>query len=109
VLTRRRPFDNIKGTTVAILWAVHTGQRPPLIANCPPPLENLMTGCWEKEASERPSMQEVVDEMEKLAGFFPGGNQPITEYEDNTCDEDEEPDDEDDDNTIETFGPQTSE
>jgi len=90
------------------LWAVHTGQRPPLIANCPPPLEMLMTSCWEKESSERPSMLEVVDKMEKLAEFFPGGDQPITEYEDDTCEEEEDAEDEDED-TIETFGPQTSE
>jgi len=69
-----------------------------------------MTGCWEKEASERPSMQEVVDKMEKLAGLFPGGDQPITEYEDvDSCEEDDEEDEDDNDDTIETFGPQTCE
>ncbi|XP_059472248.1 mitogen-activated protein kinase kinase kinase 7-like isoform X2 [Neocloeon triangulifer] len=109
VLTRRRPFDNIKGTTVAILWAVHTGQRPPLISNCPPPLEALMTGCWEKESSERPSMQDVVDKMEKLAVHFPGGDVPITEYEDQSSEvEEEDEEDEEDEGTIETFGPQTT-
>jgi hypothetical protein len=69
-----------------------------------------MTGCWEKEASERPSMQEVVDKMEKLAGLFPGGDQPITEYEDvDSCEEDDEEDEDDNDDTIETYGPQTCE
>ncbi|CAB3375396.1 Hypothetical predicted protein [Cloeon dipterum] len=108
VLTRRRPFDNIKGATVAILWAVHTGQRPPLIANCPPPLETLMTSCWEKESSERPAMVEVVERMERLAVHFPGGDLPITEYEDQSSDNEEDEDEDDDEGTIETFGPQTT-
>lgn len=43
VLTRRKPFDDISGPAYAILWAVHRGQRPPLIEGCPPPLEQLMT------------------------------------------------------------------
>lgn len=69
-----------------------------------------MTSCWEKEAEKRPSMQEVVDNMEKLAGQFPGGDTPITEYEDNdSCDEDDGEDEDEDEDTIETFGPQTCE
>ncbi|XP_065339284.1 mitogen-activated protein kinase kinase kinase 7-like isoform X2 [Cloeon dipterum] len=108
VLTRRRPFDNIKGATVAILWAVHTGQRPPLIANCPPPLEALMTSCWEKESSERPAMVEVVERMERLAVHFPGGELPIIEYEGQSSENEEDEDEDDDEDTMETFGPQTT-
>lgn len=41
-----------------LIW--FSGQRPPLIENCPPPIENLMTQCWHKVPAERPSMHEVT-------------------------------------------------
>lgn len=42
VLTRRLPFDEIGGNDLRVLWAIHNGQRPPLIAGCPEILEDLM-------------------------------------------------------------------
>ena len=77
VLARRLPFEEIGGNDLRVLWAIHQDQRPPLIANCPPPLENLMTVCWDKDVSVRPHMSEVVSEMAELLPFFPGGDQPI--------------------------------
>lgn len=78
VLTRRKPFDDIGGPAFRIMWAVHTGIRPPLIKGCPKTLESLLTRCWDKEPSNRPSMTEVEGTMNKLSSFFPGGDQPIT-------------------------------
>ncbi|XP_022243723.1 mitogen-activated protein kinase kinase kinase 7-like isoform X2 [Limulus polyphemus] len=78
VLTRRKPFDDIGGPAFRIMWAVHTGRRPPLIKGCPKTLESLLTRCWDKEPSNRPSMTEVEETMNKLSSFFPGGDQPIT-------------------------------
>jgi mitogen-activated protein kinase kinase kinase 7 len=43
VLSRRKPFDDIGGSAFRIMWAVHTGERPPLISGCPKPIEQLMT------------------------------------------------------------------
>lgn len=43
VLTRKKPFDDIGASAYRIMWAVHVGQRPPLIEGCPKPIENLMT------------------------------------------------------------------
>jgi hypothetical protein len=43
VLTRRKPFEDIGGSAFRIMWAVHNGTRPPLIQNCPKPIEALMT------------------------------------------------------------------
>ena len=43
VLTRKKPFNEIGGSAFRIMWAVHSGTRPPLIKNCPKPLELLMT------------------------------------------------------------------
>jgi len=43
VLSRKKPFDDIGGSAFRIMWAVHTGERPPLINGCPKPIERLMT------------------------------------------------------------------
>ncbi|XP_063244382.1 mitogen-activated protein kinase kinase kinase 7-like isoform X2 [Bacillus rossius redtenbacheri] len=87
VLSRRRPFDrsfngkNKHGKNqpcaFQIMWAVHNGQRPPLINGCPPPLERLMTSCWAKEPSIRPSMDYVVNIMETLLLMFSGYDKPV--------------------------------
>lgn len=42
------------------------GTRPPLIKDLPKPIETLMTRCWDKEPSLRPSMEEVKNTMSHL-------------------------------------------
>ncbi|KAM3965805.1 TGF-beta activated kinase 1 [Aphomia sociella] len=86
VLSRRKPFED-GGSAYRILWAVHTGQRPNLIEGCPEPIEQLMTKCWHRVPSERPSMEEVVKLMTALCEFFPGADKPI-DYKD--CEDDTE-------------------
>lgn len=86
VLSRRKPFDKQGVSAYSIMWAVHTGQRPPLIENCPEPIEQLMTQCWHRDPAERPSMSQVVDAMLCLCQFFPGADVPIN-YDD--CEDDE--------------------
>ncbi|GAA6082716.1 mitogen-activated protein kinase kinase kinase 7 isoform X1 [Tachysurus ichikawai] len=66
VITRRKPFDEIGGPAFRIMWAVHRGTRPPLIKNLPKPIESLMTRCWSKDPSQRPSMEEIVKIMTHL-------------------------------------------
>ncbi|RUS78293.1 hypothetical protein EGW08_013957 [Elysia chlorotica] len=77
VLTRRKPFNELNGPAFAIMWAVHTGKRPPPIQNLPKPLEILMTRCWSGNPSERPSMVEVVRVMTTIYQFFQGGDEPL--------------------------------
>ncbi|ESN92966.1 hypothetical protein HELRODRAFT_69369, partial [Helobdella robusta] len=43
VLARKKPFDEVGGPAFRIMWAVHNGTRPPLLKNCPKPIELLMT------------------------------------------------------------------
>ncbi len=38
----------IGGNDFRVLWAIHSDQRPPLIAGCPEPLELMMTQSWHK-------------------------------------------------------------
>lgn len=62
VLSRKKPFAEEKGvkrSAFQILWAVHIGERPKLLENCPPPIETLMTSCWDQNPSLRPTMQQV--------------------------------------------------
>uniref|UniRef100_A0A8C9S6Y2 Mitogen-activated protein kinase kinase kinase 7 n=1 Tax=Scleropages formosus TaxID=113540 RepID=A0A8C9S6Y2_SCLFO len=66
VITRKKPFDEIGGPAFRIMWAVHNGTRPPLIKNLPKPIESLMTRCWSKDPSQRPSMEEIVKIMSHL-------------------------------------------
>ncbi|XP_059354748.1 mitogen-activated protein kinase kinase kinase 7-like isoform X1 [Carassius carassius] len=77
VITRRKPFDEIGGPAFRIMWAVHRGTRPPLIKNLPKPLESLMTRCWSKDPSQRPSMEEIVKIMSHLMRYFPGSEEPL--------------------------------
>ncbi|KAK6490134.1 mitogen-activated protein kinase kinase kinase 7-like isoform X1 [Huso huso] len=77
VITRRKPFDEIGGPAFRIMWAVHNGTRPPLIKNLPKPIESLMTRCWSKDPSQRPSMEEIVKIMTHFMQYFPGSDEPL--------------------------------
>ncbi|TNN69125.1 Mitogen-activated protein kinase kinase kinase 7 [Liparis tanakae] len=77
VITRRKPFDEIGGPAFRIMWAVHNGTRPPLIKNLPMPIESLMTRCWSKDPSQRPSTEEIVKIMTHLMKYFPGSDEPL--------------------------------
>ncbi|XP_062407143.1 mitogen-activated protein kinase kinase kinase 7 isoform X1 [Sardina pilchardus] len=77
VITRRKPFDEIGGPAFRIMWAVHNGTRPPLIKNLPKPIESLMTRCWSKDPSQRPSMEEIVKIMVHLMKYFPRADEPL--------------------------------
>ncbi|KAM9356160.1 mitogen-activated protein kinase kinase kinase 7-like isoform 2-T2 [Pholidichthys leucotaenia] len=77
VITRKKPFDEIGGSAFCIMWAVHRGTRPPLIKDLPEPIETLMTRCWDKEPSQRPSMNEVKNTMSSLMKYFPGSDEPL--------------------------------
>ncbi|XP_043281270.1 mitogen-activated protein kinase kinase kinase 7-like [Venturia canescens] len=77
ILSRRKPFDDIGGSAYRIMWAVHIGQRPPLLEGCPRPIEQLIVQCWRKIPEERPSMNEVVRIMTHLSEFFLGHPEPL--------------------------------
>ncbi|XP_060521638.1 mitogen-activated protein kinase kinase kinase 7-like isoform X2 [Cylas formicarius] len=79
VLSRRKPFYNQGGSSAfSIMWAVHKGRRPPLIRNCPAPIESLMTESWNQDPNKRPSMDEIVSRMELICFLLPGAEEPIS-------------------------------
>ncbi|KAM3870860.1 mitogen-activated protein kinase kinase kinase 7-like [Diretmus argenteus] len=77
VITRKKPFDEIGGSAFCIMWAVHRGTRPPQIKDLPETIEVLMSRCWDKEPSQRPSMEEVKTTMTHLMKYFPGSDEPL--------------------------------
>lgn len=77
ILSRKKPFDDIGGSAFRIMWAVHVGTRPPLLENCPEPIENLIVSCWNKVPELRPSMDEIVEIMTHLLKFFSGHTNPL--------------------------------
>ena len=71
MLTRRLPYDEIGGNDLRVLWAIHSGKRPPPIRGCPEQLEDLMERCWDKDTRIRPTIDEVVEEVNAMLPFFP--------------------------------------
>lgn len=55
----------------ASVISLSVGTRPPLIKNLPKPIESLMTRCWSKDPSQRPSMEEIVKIMIHLMRVTP--------------------------------------
>lgn len=53
------------------------GDRPPLIEDCPKPIEDLMTSCWDPSPEQRPSMEHVVEIMQILCEYCPGADTPL--------------------------------
>ncbi|EGV93828.1 Mitogen-activated protein kinase kinase kinase 7 [Cricetulus griseus] len=70
-------MTNNKGSAAWMAPEVFEGTRPPLIKNLPKPIESLMTRCWSKDPSQRPSMEEIVKIMTHLMRYFPGADEPL--------------------------------
>ncbi|XP_078236754.1 mitogen-activated protein kinase kinase kinase 7 isoform X6 [Pogona vitticeps] len=70
-------MTNNKGSAAWMAPEVFEGTRPPLIKNLPKPIESLMTRCWSKDPSQRPSMEEIVKIMTHLMQYFPGADEPL--------------------------------
>ena len=77
VLTRRLPYDEIRGNDWRVMWAIHSGRRPPPILDCPEVLESLMNRCWHKDTSVRPTMAEIVETVGEIQPFFPKADIPL--------------------------------
>lgn len=67
ILARQHPYNNHPYSNVyQILWNVQSGARPSELNGCPRIIWNLITRCWSKVPSERPTMVEVEKEMELI-------------------------------------------
>ncbi|XP_062510377.1 mitogen-activated protein kinase kinase kinase 7-like [Corticium candelabrum] len=77
VTARKKPFDSIGGGAFRIMWAVHQGERPPLVQKMPQAIENMMTRCWDKNPTSRPPFKEIVEFMDLLLKNMDGYNEPL--------------------------------
>lgn len=77
MLARRKPFDEIGPPAFRIMWAVHSGTRPPRLRNIPECLEVLMESCWAKEERKRPSFKEIVCFFRIATKHVTGGDSPL--------------------------------
>lgn len=66
IFARRKPFVDI-WSPFAVMWAINGGTRPPLMQNCPQPLEELITRCWAQEPADRPSMSSVEKRLAQMS------------------------------------------
>ncbi|XP_065057281.1 mitogen-activated protein kinase kinase kinase 7-like [Rhopilema esculentum] len=78
MISRRKPFENIGHPPYRIMWAVHSGTRPPLIRGTPKILEDLMICGWSKNTEIRPPFTAIVRFLEKVSKYVTGGNIPLT-------------------------------
>eukprot|EP00794_Sanderia_malayensis_P000193 gene193-807_t len=78
MITRRKPFEEIGPPPFRIMWAVHSGKRPPLVRGMPKLLEQLMVLCWHKETKYRPPFIQIVSFLEIFSKFVTGGDIPLT-------------------------------
>ncbi|XP_065175330.1 mitogen-activated protein kinase kinase kinase 7-like isoform X2 [Sycon ciliatum] len=75
VLSGQKPFDDIKKGAFAIMWAVHTGNRPKLIYSIPKILLTMITRCWDQDPTVRPSFSALSKQLEYLIKYFDGQEQ----------------------------------
>ena len=76
IVTRSsRPFANLEGWTIA--GAIQEGKRPTIPSDCPIQIKNLIQRCWNQEAKQRPTMQQIIEYLENL-------NKTQNQYVDNS-------------------------
>lgn len=108
VLSGKKPFEEIGSSAFRILWAVHKGNRPPLLEGFRPGINNLMKSCWHSDPSCRPNMAEVVNNMEQLSAYYPGGDEPVEYSPEDSYPYDDENQDTDEENEFEQMGTQNN-
>ena len=68
VITNDEPFKNCSFTELLI--KVTNGTRPPFECEIPNSYKNLIERCWAQEQSDRPTFEQIVDEMKNDNGFI---------------------------------------
>lgn len=70
VMTQSFPWDHIRWE-YEICNMVKAGQHNPIPEDCPPRVAELMKRCWSLNPNNRPSAQEVADELEDILNSGP--------------------------------------
>lgn len=64
LITGLLPFQNMTAVQAAFA-VVNRGFRPPIPADCPPALAEIMSRCWDANSDFRPSFMLVVKMLEQ--------------------------------------------
>jgi serine/threonine protein kinase len=93
MLTGLVPWAGV--TPMQVIYYVAVLQsRPPLPKTCPPPLKELIEGCWAEAPESRPGFVEILQRL-RQAGQN-AGPAPVVDVEDAARDKDAAGDSEDD-------------
>jgi serine/threonine-protein kinase CTR1 len=65
VCCRRLPFGDCN--PVQVILKVNAGERPPLPAQLPAVLSNLISNCWAEDPTARPSFSDIAEALAVLA------------------------------------------
>jgi serine/threonine protein kinase len=66
------PYGHMKLPSVAILVRVMRGARPPMPAECPEHIKQVITQCWDGEPANRPNATEIIAALKQIR--VPEGN-----------------------------------
>lgn len=61
----------------AVLFQIANGIRPRLLRNCPKVFEDLLNECWNENVDTRPSMDAIVEQMERYYRVVEDQTYPI--------------------------------
>ena len=66
IIRQQKIFTEFKFNSQVEEHVLHHHARPPMRKDFPPKLYNIITSCWNADASQRPSAQDVVEIMNSL-------------------------------------------
>eukprot|EP00049_Salpingoeca_infusionum_P008184 m.132642 g.132642 ORF g.132642 m.132642 type:complete len:578 (+) comp13940_c0_seq1:2404-4137(+) len=64
--SRKDPFDGEDDVEKVVEAVVSKNKRPPVPAECPPDIAQLMTECWEQTPTQRPTFNELQRRMANI-------------------------------------------
>ena len=78
LLTNQVPYKDLNPAQI-IKKVIELGERPPIPSDCPPQLARLIQNCWAGDPKERPSMVQIVINLQDPDYHFAGTNE--TEFQ----------------------------
>ena len=69
MITRQEPYHDI-GFATEIFSRVAQGYRPPIPADCPPIIAQLIASCWENNPDDRPNFSGILDRLKNIGQMW---------------------------------------
>ncbi|KAH3766398.1 SHK1 protein [Pelomyxa schiedti] len=67
IYTREEPFPETQTFNDVARAVVVNKERPPIYADCPAELAQLMKSCWHENPADRPNISDVLDQLERIS------------------------------------------